>query len=403
MSVAINLGKVRLDNTIIDNLNSYDSKAALSARQGKLLADEINNLKSQGFVLYEHEYDESQNIHNFKGEGDFGFCKCRKTIGVNTDDRYTINNKTLYQVNIPIFSENTWMFFIVERMTDGRLSLLFLNDINTYNYPNGKEAPTSGDLRQNIKIWMACAGLTYTDYPFDENYATDDKLVDHIAHNPFFMSTLFNSANAVNFFKRSTSLIQNFITYPLVQQRLDAAWGIKIPNNNGEEYSLYKCSLRTDIYADPNGAWGREGNAFVATSNANSEVGVVLKTKKPIWPYKIQGIWCLYSSGTAQHSSWKLQGGIKNDAGVTNWEDISDIKPVPLTQATNGWITNNDALALDTMYNTRGRTKAYSLFRLLRTGGKTVSSSERTDTVNSASELIVNCVIYGIEEQNTNG
>ena len=128
MSVAINLGKVRLDNTIIDNLNSYDSKAALSARQGKLLADEINNLKSQGFVLYEHEYDESQNIHNFKGEGDFGFCKCRKTIGVDTDDRYTINNKTLNQVNIPIFSENTWMFFIVERMTDGKLSLLFLND-----------------------------------------------------------------------------------------------------------------------------------------------------------------------------------------------------------------------------------------------------------------------------------
>ena len=54
---------------------------------------------------------------------------------------------------------------------------------------------------------MACAGLTYTDYPFDENYIADDKLVDHIANNSFFMSTLFNSANAVNFFKRSTSLI----------------------------------------------------------------------------------------------------------------------------------------------------------------------------------------------------
>lgn len=299
----------------------------------------LGNIKaySEGAGLYTHTYDETNHIHNFVGNGKFGYCKCVANYSVQ--DTIHINGANISSITIPTFIiKNAWITFIIE---DGVFYML--DKAEMFHIPNGELVTPVNDP----EIWCACAGINW------KEIGSPDART--LAASSTYCPQLINNPNAFAYYRRSNEIIQATILNTNIISCIENTEYYTTPYMTAINTPAgYSVATKDSQYTSNGGskAWGAFANAhYIGPSSSTVGSWAMLEIPEPIWPYKMD----IYAQNGGNFGSYLADAifnwQCSNDG--TNWVDLHAIPS--LSQTSN---------VLYTFYNTAGVTEKYKYFRL---------------------------------------
>lgn len=350
----ISLGNVMPMYGITDNLESENNEQALSANQGRVLKNTLDDYKQNSAGLYSHArtYNSETHTHThvFAGESILGYCKCEGTYIFG--DMIVVNGKTIPHItNAQKIVSGAYISFIIDNDT-----LLIFGDSMGTNLVN---AFSDNIPLNDVRTWLSCIFDTANNAMYYDMTAAEIEQDDILAEQ------LMSSENAREYFMRSPRLIQlllheNSSIVRALEKESDLF--LVTPNMTSlasDDYTVYNSNTRGDSGTSyvSYGAWSNVAPWNSSTTGTGKEEWTELQLPYAIWPYKIVG-----RTGETYNLT---------NTSIYAWE-VFDAD-------TNSWITLDSGVSVAgtgrTQYNKTGYTKKSNRFRIRCVNKVSTSSS----------------------------